>query len=146
MCQDEKLDKLERLKNARNEDKGFARYMNIETIALDEGMAQAKIEMKPEYNNAQMIVHGGVLFALADDCGGTAARTYGHNVVTVNANIEYLHPGIGVETLYAKATVLSKGRKILRFKVEVEDQLKNLLCMGIFTYATKSKVPQMHND
>ncbi|MDO5027748.1 MAG: PaaI family thioesterase [Bacillota bacterium] len=141
MTEDEKL---ERLKNARNEDKGFARYINVETIALDEGMAQGKIEMRPEFNNAQLIVHGGLLFALADDVGGTAARTYGHNVVTVNANIEYLNPGIGVETLYAKATVLSKGRKILRFKVEVEDQMKNLLCIATMTYAVKSQVSHMH--
>lgn len=128
-----------KLLEKRNADQGFATFLKIETTKIEEGYAEAKIDILPEFLNSQMIIHGGLLFTLADNVGGSAARSYGYNVVTVNANIEYLKPGANVETLYGRAKVLSHGHKISRYTIELEDQYKNLLAVGIFTYSSKEK-------
>ena len=81
-----------------------------------------------------------MLFSLADAVGGSAARTYGYDVVTVNANIEYVEGGANVETLYGSAKVIKHGNKISRYKVELYDQLRHLLAVGTFTYYSRGKL------
>lgn len=137
---------FEKLIEKRNKECGFSEHIKIKTTKIEEGYAEAQIEIGAEHLNAHMTIHGGLLFSLADNVGGSAARSYGYDVVTVNANIEYLQAGQNVETLYAKAKVLHHGKKIMRFYVELEDQLKHLLAAGTFTYYSIGKKVSFDED
>jgi acyl-CoA thioesterase len=124
----------EKLMDSRNHQNDFTNYLGIKTIKMSEGYAEGEVTIKPEHYNSQGILHGGLLFSTADTIGGSAARTYGKQVVTVNANMEYLAAGENVETLYAYAKVLQHGNRISRYHVELYDQTKKLLAIGNFTY------------
>lgn len=137
---------FEKLTQLRNSENGFSKSIKIETTKIEEGYAEAKIEINGDHLNGHMTIHGGLLFSLADNVGGSAARSYGYDVVTVNANIEYLEAGQNVETLYAKAKVLDHGNKISRFTVTLEDQLKHVLATGTFTYYNIGKKVQFEQD
>ncbi len=124
----------------RNMQNGFSDYLGIKTIKMEEGYAEGELPVKPEFHNPQGILHGGLLFTLADTIGGSAARSYGKEVVTVNANMEYLAAGENVETIYAYAKVLNHGNRISRYQVELYDQTKKLLATGNFTYYSSGRV------
>lgn len=128
---------FEKLIEKRNNEEGFSKLLEIKTTKIEEGKAEAKIEIKPEHYNDQGILHGGLLFSLADTVGGAAARSYGYDVVTVNANIDYIEGGANVETLYAYAREIKHGNKISRYEVELYDHLKHLLAVGTFTYYSR---------
>lgn len=124
----------------RNKGNGFSDFLGIKTIKMEEGYAEGELPVKPEYYNTQGIIHGGLLFTLADTIGGSAARSYGKEVVTVNANMEYLAAGENVEIIYAYAQVLKHGNRISRYQVELYDQTKKLLATGNFTYYSSGRV------
>lgn len=121
----------------RNNESGFAKYLGIKTTKLKEGYAEGLLLVMPEFYNSQGILHGGILFAMADTIGGSAARSYGKNVVTVNSNIEYLAAGENVDIIYAYAKALKHGKRISRYQVELYDQMKKLLAVGNFTYYSR---------
>ena len=123
-----------KLMDSRNNQKDFTNFLGIKTIKMSEGYAEGELKIKPEYYNSQGILHGGLLFTVADTIGGSAARSYEKQVVTVNANMEYLAAGENVETLYAYAKTLQHGNRISRYQVELYDQTKKLLATGNFTY------------
>lgn len=131
---------FDKLMERRNTEPDFSNHLNMKTIKMEEGYAEGELKIKPEHYNAQGILHGGLLFTMADSIGGSAARTTGKEVVTVNSTMEFLSPGENVETLYAYAKALSMGNRIMRFRVELYDQRKKLLAEGNFTYYTTGNV------
>lgn len=132
----------EKLKEYRNTQKCYSTHLGIKTLKVDKGYAEGALKVEPMHYNGQSMIHGGVLFTLADTIGGTAAKSAGKEVVTVNANIEYLAPGENVETLYAYAKAMDMGNRISRIRVEIFDQMKTLLAVGNFTYySTGRNIP-----
>lgn len=130
---------FEKFLDGRNQEDGFANNLGILTTKVDKGYAEGELKVKTEHYNYQGLIHGGVLFSFADTIGGSAARTYGYHVVTVNAHMEYIKGGENVETLYAYAKSIKHGNKISRYSIEIYDQLKNLLAVGTFTYYNQGR-------
>ena len=77
-------------------------------------------KVKPNGLNPYGIVHGGVLFGLADTCAGTLAFMSGNTPVTTSANINYLNKA-GGSKLKAEATILKEGKKIGYYNVNIYD-------------------------
>ena len=137
---------FDKLIEKRNNEGGYSEHTGIIITKVEEGLAEAKIEVGAEHYNAMMTIHGGTIFTLADTVGGVAARSYGYNVTTVNANIEYLNAGENVETLYAYAKTISKGNKVYRIQIDIYDQVKHHLSTGFFTYYTGSNLTPVELD
>jgi acyl-CoA thioesterase len=96
----------------------FAAFVGINLIEVKPGYAKANLEISDKHLNAVNIVHGGVIFALADFAFAAASNSYGHVSLGINATISYFQPAKG-KTLIAEAKEISASNKIANYNVDI---------------------------
>jgi len=94
----------------------FNRVLGIEIIELQPGKALFRVPFRPELigDPDRPAIHGGVLSAVADTCGGCAvwcAIGEQDRVSTVDLRIDYLRPG-RPEELRCLGEVLRVGNRV----------------------------------
>lgn len=94
----------------------FNRELGIHVVELDKGRAILGVPYKPSLiGDAQRpALHGGVISALADTCGGAAVWTAigeGDRCSTIDLRVDYLRPA-RLETLHASAEVQRLGNRV----------------------------------
>ena len=83
--------------------------------------ARVSMPLQDGVRNAMGAAHGGAIFALADVAFGSAANCESETaVVSLNASIEYLRPGL-VGPLVAEARLTHGGKRLVRYDVHVMD-------------------------
>jgi len=115
--------------------------MGISVVALEEGCARLRLDAGEMHLNADGIVHGGVLPALADAAMGSALRTLrgeGEQLLTIESNIRYLRPA-GRGSLFAQGRVVHAGASIAFMEVEVADGHGAAVARGGGTFAVRRK-------
>lgn len=101
---------------------GFIKYNNIHIEDIKDNYAKCYVDITEDSLNPSGIAHGGLLFGLADSTMGIAARTIGRNVVTINAQIDYLKPGKGKRiTCIAEPLKVGKTTAVYRANLYNED-------------------------
>lgn len=92
----------------------FRKKIEMEITEARPGYAVGEIVLKPWHMNILGIVHGGVLYSLADTVGGTAAMTgRDYAVPTVDGTIHYLKAG---KTHPKSSPGLRKYRMVMHFR------------------------------
>ena len=124
----------EQLRKRRNEKNAFGNLVGVNIMEIREGYARTELEVRPELMNPVNSVHRAVLFTMIDITGGSAAVSHGENVTTVDADVRYLRPGIGVNKLVCEAEEIKRGRQLLVYRVDVKDEKGNILTAGTVTY------------
>ncbi len=116
----------------------FAVNNGVSIVELREGYAMVKLESREGMKNAYGILHGGVIFTVADTAAGVCAASFGTNKVTLNSSINFLSPAYpGV--IYAKARIVRNGKRVSVCEVSVTDKDNTLIATGTFTmYGTDS--------
>lgn len=129
----EKLKK--KIENEFINQEGFIKENNIKLEELKENYSKISLEIEDKHLNPYGIVHGGILFALADTAMGIAARTKNENILTVNAQIDYLKPA-KTKKLYATASSIKIGHTLSVYKTEITDENDKLIaiCTGTFIF------------
>jgi uncharacterized protein (TIGR00369 family) len=94
----------------------FNTFLGLRVENLAEGRAVIALPFRPELvgDSARPALHGGVLSALADTCGGTAVWTAvgpEDRVSTIDLRVDYLRPA-PLEELLATADVLRVGNRV----------------------------------
>ncbi len=94
----------------------FNRVLGIEILELLPGRALFAVPFRPELigDPSRPAIHGGVLSAVADTCGGCAvfcAIGDEDRVSTIDLRIDYLRPG-RPEELRCRAEVLRVGNRV----------------------------------
>jgi uncharacterized protein (TIGR00369 family) len=94
----------------------FNREIGIKVVELSPGRAVLGIAYRPALigDPVRPALHGGVISALADTCGGAAVWTAigdADRCSTIDIRIDYLRPG-RLETLHAAAEVLRVGNRV----------------------------------
>jgi acyl-CoA thioesterase len=118
----------------------FAKYVGIELIEISPGWATAVLKIKEHHLNAVEMVHGGVLFALADLAFAAASNSHGKIAVAVNNSISYIKAAEG-DLLYAEAREISKDRKLASYSVEIKDKTeKTVALLHGLAYRKKEKI------
>lgn len=130
----------EKLIKIRNENNKFAQFLGMKTVEIQEGYAKATVSVTDQYLNPQGAVHGGLLFALADLAGGSAACSRGDYIATLNSDFHYLRAGLNVTTLYAEAKEIKYGKRAMIFDIKVTDQTEKTLATGVFTFMSIGKM------
>ena len=123
-----------RLAYARDWTRGSAYYerMGIEVADLAGGRSTLRMTIAPHHLNADGIVHGGALPALADAAMGSAARTLNGaaaQLLTTESNIRYFRAVAG-GTLTAEGRVVKAGRRIVFTEVDVTDAKGEAVARG----------------
>ena len=108
---------------------GFKKTHGFKIVELTSEHCLMKYEVKESGLNPYGIVHGAVIFGLADTCAGALAFMSGKTPLTTNSNINYLSEAKGKE-LIAEATILKEGNKIGYYTVNVYDENKTLIAVS----------------
>lgn len=124
----------EMLREMRNKKNAFGNLVGVKVVEIREGYAKTELEVRPDLLNPINSVHGGALFTMIDITGGSAAASHGENATTVDADIRYLRPGIGVSKLTCEAKEIKKGRQLLIYKVDVSNEKGDVLATAMVTY------------
>lgn len=120
---------------AMGEQEDFRSKIGLEILESRAGYAKGQIVLKPWHMNVLGIVHGGVLFTLADTVSGTAAcaeRDYA--VPTVNGSINYLRAGKNTSRLIAEAEEIKNGASFSVCNCRIYDDRENLLATTTMTF------------
>lgn len=98
----------------------FARSLGVALEEVREGYARASLVLAPHHRNFHGLVHGGVVFALADCAFAAASNARGERAVAISATVHFLRPPApGV--LRAECVEESCGRRLGAYRVEVRD-------------------------
>jgi uncharacterized protein (TIGR00369 family) len=83
-------------------------------IRIEEGRAEVRLAVRPDFFHAASAVHGSVYFKLLDDATFFAASSLVDDVfvLTASFNIYFLRP-ISSGTMIARGTVVSRTNRLL---------------------------------
>ena len=102
-----------------------------------EEITEESITLKANINenslNPYGIAHGGFIFGLGDTAMGILAREENKEVLTLNANIDFLRPGSGKE-LIAKSEMIKNGKKIKVLKENIYNEEGKLIASMTSNY------------
>ena len=94
-------------------------HITIEEVSSE--YSHVSMPLQDGVRNASKAAHGGAIFTLADVAFGCAANFESPTmIVSLNASIEYLRPGL-VGPLTAEAHLLHGGKNLVRYEVQVKD-------------------------
>ena len=102
----------------------YYQAMGMSLAELEEGRVVLRAEIQPSQMNADGILHGGVLPALADGAMGNALRTLNSDaaqVLTAEMHLHYLRPVAG-GSLLAEGRVVKSGRRLSFAEVDIRDE------------------------
>jgi uncharacterized protein (TIGR00369 family) len=105
------------------------------------GRARLRMDVDQRHLNADGIVHGGLLPALADAAMGSAARTlHGERaqLLTVESSLRYLRAVEGGR-ITAEARVVKAGRRVAFMEVDVADSGGELVARGGATFVIQMR-------
>lgn len=104
----------------------FATTNGIYIVECEPGYAKAAVEIGPDHLNGAGVVHGGLLFTLADFAFAVAVNTYGKVTLSVSTSMSYFDKSTdGI--IYAEARELSRSNKLIHCDVLVKHESGSLL-------------------
>lgn len=95
----------------------FNKFLGMQVTRLGDGDARLEVPFRDEFigDPFRPAMHGGVISALLDTCGGAAVFTtlsdLAERASTVDLRVDYLRPG-RKERLIAEAKVVRAGNKV----------------------------------
>ncbi|WP_433715978.1 PaaI family thioesterase [Nocardia sp. CA-084685] len=90
-----------------------SRTLGIEMVSARQGRASARMPVRPNMVNGHNILHGGLVFTLADTAFACAANSFGPAAVTAAADIQFLRPAYLGDVLTAEAIVRSRSGRTM---------------------------------
>jgi acyl-CoA thioesterase len=99
----------------------------IDILDVREDYAKTKLAVESKHMNALGIIHGGVLFTLADFTFAVATNgDRQESTVAIECHISFLKPVTG-GTLYAEALLISKSRSLGSYDVLITNDRNELV-------------------
>ena len=127
------MNELQARTKEKLERNSFMNHNYMELHFLDPDHAVFKLDIREESRNTFGMVHGGALYALADNATGCAAHTDGRHYVTQGSSFNFLRNQPS-GTVYADAKVRHRGGTTCLIDVELTGEGGKLLASGTFTY------------
>ena len=126
---------LELAKKTIEETPGFIKHNNYKVEEVTSESCKMSVELTENSINPNGTAHGGLMFGLADTTMGLLARTTGRNVVTINAQIDYLKPGKGSKiTCVAEPLKVGKTTAVYRANIYNEEETLISTVTGTFFF------------
>jgi acyl-CoA thioesterase len=115
----------------------YARFSGMTLEEISPGRAVAVITVAENHLNGAGMVHGGVIFTLADFAFAAAVNSHDRLTVAITAGITYLRPAAG-KKLTAEATEINRSRTLAHCTVNVSDDTGKLIAVFQGTAYIKS--------
>ncbi len=116
------------------------RFLGMDIQDVAPGHAIARLEVTDDLLNPNGVVHGGVLFTMADTAMGKATLTTleeGQWCASIEIQMRFLRP-VHSGGLEADTTVTRRGRKVVHLESRILDTDGTLVATGAGTYAVIS--------
>lgn len=97
----------------------FAQSLGIRCTAAGKGHATVSLTLQEQHLNFNGTCHGGLVFALADSAFGLASNSYGKVAAGIDAHITYQQAARLGDCLQARATEVSRSRKLAVYRIDV---------------------------
>lgn len=108
------------MQQVKVEENGFIRHNGIRIVSVDEEKSILEADVTPESCNVWGMVHGGLLYTMADTAAGVLVRArYGRKNVTLDGSMQYLRSTEGAGRLTATAREVRSGRRVCFLEVEL---------------------------
>jgi len=98
----------------------FARHLKIQVLEAGAGHARVKMNIEGHHYNGVDIIHGGVIFTVADYAFAIACNRHDQIAVAVNASISYITT-TKRKVLFAEAKEITRGTKMASYDIRVFD-------------------------
>jgi uncharacterized protein (TIGR00369 family) len=105
-----------------HERSGIARTLGVKIAHLSRDRVAAELTARAELANRKNILSGGVLMALADLLGGTAATAnppQGAGTTTIESKTNFFAPVSLDDTVFAECTPLHRGRTTMVWETRI---------------------------
>ncbi len=112
---------------------GFMKHNGLYIEKLTKEKSIMSVDITENSLNPSGIVHGGLVFGLADTAMGAVAYLTGRKVVTVDSNINYLKPCHG-KKITCIAEPIKVGKTIGVYQANIYNEGHNLAATVIGTY------------
>ncbi len=118
----------------------FARENGFVMTHCSPGHAIAQVAIGERHLNGAGVVHGGLLFSLADFAFAGASNSFGKVALSINASITNFHASkSGIIT--AEAKVITKSNKLIHCNIDVVHESGQILANFKGTvYVTKTEI------
>ncbi|MCK4379127.1 MAG: PaaI family thioesterase [Deltaproteobacteria bacterium] len=106
----------------------FAKHVGIKLMEAAEGKAKVRLKIEEHHLNGVNLVHGGVIFSLADFAFAVASNSHGTLALGINANISYVKSAKdGILT--AEAMEVAKNSKLATYQIDITNEKAELIAV-----------------
>ncbi len=125
----------------------YARFVGVHITRIEKGYAEAELTVAAYMLNFNNVVHGAVIFSLADVAFAAACNSFNQTSVALSFHIVYRRPVELGAKLVAEAKEESTGKTTASYKITVRTEEGRVvaLCEGL-AYKLESKVVDVNND
>jgi acyl-CoA thioesterase len=119
----------------------FSQWMGIKIISANEGDCKVQCTITESMLNGFEVVHGGIIFSLADTALAFSAATAGRVALALDNSISFTKKAHAGDTLTAHSKALNLTFRTGLFDVKVTNQSDDLIAsMKGTIYRTKDKI------
>jgi acyl-CoA thioesterase len=104
----------------------FAAINGIQLLECKPGYAKASVEIGPDHLNGAGVVHGGLMFTMADFAFAAAVNSYGKVTLSISTSMSYFDKSTeGI--LIAEAREIARSNKLIHCDVSIREESGKLL-------------------
>ena len=100
----------------------FSQWLKIKVIKLSSGYSKLKMEMRKEMVNGFNVIHGGIIFALADSAFAFACNNRNNLSMALDCSITYNKTARPGDTLEAEAKEIHDGKSTGLYVITITNQ------------------------
>lgn len=117
-----------------------AKWLDGELVAAEYGSLTFRFEVKPEFTNPAMILHGGVSAAMMDEVLGATVYSLdkGAFYATVNLNVDYLRPAKVGEKVLATSEIIKEGKTLIHAACTLTNEAGEIVAKCVSNLARTS--------
>ncbi len=99
----------------------YARHLGAQVREIKPGYAKVTLKLGPQHLNFMGMIHGGVMFSLADVAFGAAANSFGKRAMALSVGIDFLAAPDPQEELTAEVELVARAGKTGYYRMQVAD-------------------------
>lgn len=99
----------------------YAEFIGAEVLEIRQGLARVALKLDENHLNFMGMIHGGVIFSLADVAFGAAANSFGSKAMALSVGIDFMAAPDTSDRLTAEVELLSRAGKMGYYRMVVAD-------------------------
>ena len=124
---------------AKGETEPIASLVGMKLVELTPGYAKVIMKLRPEFQNFNGLVFGGIIMALADQAFAYGSNSLAYPSLASQFNIHFLAGAGADDELTAECRVVSSGRRVGISEMVVTNQTGKLIAKATGTTIPAAK-------